>query len=57
MELEKLISVLEISVKRNGEKPLTNLWLLNILKLAKKEIEQEEEMAEQVSTSKDWMWK
>ena len=55
MELEKLISVLEISVKRNGEKPLTNLWLLNILKLVKKELEQEEEMAEQVSTSKDWM--
>lgn len=57
MELEKLISILEISVKRNGEKPLTNLWLLNILKLVKQELEQEEETAEQVNTSKDWMWK
>ena len=57
MELEKLTSVLKISVKRNGEKPLTNLWLLNILKLAKKELEQEEETAEQFDRSEDWIWK
>ena len=33
-----LIEVLEESVKRNGEKPLTNKWLLNILKVTEKNI-------------------
>jgi len=31
-EWDMLIEVLERSVKHNGEKPLTNLWLLNLLK-------------------------
>lgn len=31
---DTLISILEESVRRNGEKPLTNRWLLNILKMA-----------------------
>jgi hypothetical protein len=39
MEEDVLIDILEASVKKNGEKTLTNLWLLNILKLYKKEIE------------------
>lgn len=39
MEEDVLIDILEASVKKNGEKPLTNLWLLNIIKLYKKEIE------------------
>lgn len=29
---DTLIEALEQSVKKNGEKPLTNKWLLNILK-------------------------
>lgn len=34
-ELEALIEILELSVEKNGEKPLTNKWLLNICKLAR----------------------
>lgn len=32
--LEYLKWVLEVSVRRNGEKPLTNAYLLNIVNLA-----------------------
>lgn len=39
-----LIEILEESVKKNGEKPLTNKWLLNILKLAEKRIDQEDDL-------------
>ncbi len=42
MELETLIEILEASVKKNGEKPLTNLWLLNILKMCQTSIELDE---------------
>ena len=42
MELDILISILEKSVEKNGEKPLTNKWLLNILKQVDKQIEQQE---------------
>ena len=34
---ERLIEILESSVKKHGEKPLTNKWLLNILKKAEKQ--------------------
>lgn len=36
---DHLIEVLEQSIKKNGEKPLTNLYLLNILKLTRKRME------------------
>jgi len=39
MELEELIAVLESSVKRHGEKPLTNLWLLNLMKMVADRVE------------------
>jgi len=42
MELETLIEILEASVKKNGEKPLTNLWLLNILKMCQTSAELDE---------------
>ena len=42
MELDILISILEKSVEKNGEKPLINKWLLNILKQVEKQIEREE---------------
>ena len=42
MELDILIEILEASVKKNGEKPLTNKWLLNILKQTERQIEKEE---------------
>jgi len=29
---DDLIEMLQASIKKNGEKPLTNVWLLNILK-------------------------
>lgn len=35
MIIEKLIDILEKSVEKNGEKPLTNKCLLNILKMVK----------------------
>ena len=39
--MKYLIKILERSVEKNGEVPLTNNYLLNILKLAKKmEVEQ-----------------
>lgn len=41
MELETLIEVLEASIKKNGENPLTNLYLLNILKMVDKKLEKE----------------
>lgn len=34
-----LIEILEESVNKNGEKPLTNKWLLNILKLVTKQMQ------------------
>lgn len=43
MNSEALIEILEESVKRNGEKPLTNKWLLNILKMAQR-IEEREDL-------------
>jgi hypothetical protein len=41
-----LIEMLEESVKKNGEKPLTNKWLLNILKLVTKQIENKDAFPE-----------
>ena len=41
-----LIEILEESVKKNGEKPLTNKWLLNILKITTKQIENERDFNE-----------
>ena len=35
--MDDIIAILEKSVERNWEKPLTNLWLLNILKLSQKD--------------------
>ena len=40
--MNKIIEILEASVKKNGEKPLTTLHLLNILKMAER-IEDSEE--------------
>ena len=57
MDIEELIKVLEISVQRNGEKPLTNKWLLNILKLTQKRLEQEEVEAEYYALKQEYIWK
>lgn len=46
MEIEKLIEILEKSVEKNGEKPLTNKWLLNILKQTEKQVEQDKASAD-----------
>lgn len=48
-----LISVLEASVKKNGEKPLTNKYLLNILKKVRNQIERFEEYDKQ-SLDPNW---
>jgi len=42
MELDELIEVLEYSVKKNGEKPLTNRWLLNLLKTTVRNLDRED---------------
>jgi hypothetical protein len=42
-----LIRILEASVKKNGEIPLTNKHLLNILKQARKQIERCEDLNQQ----------
>ncbi len=39
---DSLIEILEQSVKKNGEKPLTNKWLLNILKKVRENIEKDD---------------
>ena len=36
-DIENLIELLEQSVAKNGEKPLTNKWLLNILKMMERQ--------------------
>lgn len=45
MELQTLIKILEESVVRNGEKPLTNKWLLNILRMAERNLSHEQEVS------------
>ena len=35
-DLDYLIDILESSVERHGEKPLTNRWMLNIVKMAQR---------------------
>lgn len=42
-EFDKLIVVLEHSVKKHGEKPLTNLWLLRCMKMVIRAQEKEDE--------------
>ena len=46
MEIQILIEILEHSIKKNGVKPLTNEWLLNILKQTDRQIEKEEAKAD-----------
>ena len=41
MELHTLIEILEKSIEKNGEKPLTNKWLLNIFKQADRKTQKE----------------
>lgn len=45
-EWEALLRVLEISVKRNGEKPLTNKWLLNCMYMVERSMQQHEDTIE-----------
>lgn len=42
-DTEAIIKMLELSVEKNGEQPLTNKWLLNIIKMAlSKKVKQDE---------------
>lgn len=43
MELEAVIQILEVSVRKNGEIELTNKHLLNILKIATRYLEIEDD--------------
>jgi hypothetical protein len=49
-----LIEMLEESVRKNGEKPLTNKWLLNILKKVVKKIDNEDNFSETFDSNLDW---
>lgn len=40
--LPYIIEILEQSVSKHGEKPMTNQWLLNILKMADRKMEEDE---------------
>ena len=51
-----LINLLEESVKKNGEKPLTDRWLLNILKNVTKQLEYEEDMPDEIILSDKWYY-
>lgn len=44
MELEYLEEVLEKSVELHGEQPLSNNWLLNIIRVAIRKAERDEEI-------------
>jgi len=52
MEAWRLIQILETSVERNGEIPLTNRHLLNIIKM----LERHEGQEEYLDGSPEW-WK
>lgn len=39
---DALVRVLSASVEKNGEKPLTNKWLLNIMRHAERQHQREE---------------
>lgn len=42
-EFYVLQEILEASVEKNGEQPLTNKWLLNIINMLEKQIDREDE--------------
>lgn len=44
MSYATIIDVLEESVKKNGEQPLTNSWLLNIMRMAERWDARDKEM-------------
>ena len=52
--LQAQIDVLEKSVEKNGEKPLTNKWLLSILKQTQRKIEKEEADADFYVHDPNW---
>ena len=49
-----LIETLEASVKKNGEIPLTNKHLLNILKIVQNKIERFDDINWGITFSSDW---
>jgi hypothetical protein len=51
--MENLIEILEESVMRNWEKPLTNKWLLNILKMSREKDENDEHYYDIIGASVD----
>lgn len=51
---EYIIELLEESVKKNGEKPLTNKWLLNILKKTTRDLDYEDDMPDESSLPDNW---
>jgi hypothetical protein len=54
IDLIVLMEILERSVEKNGEKPLTNLWLLNILKMVENQMAKNEEQDSYGYCDSDW---
>lgn len=54
IDIDTLIEVLEASISRNGEKPLTNRWLLNIIKQVRNSQELEEEWEDRTNMAADY---
>jgi hypothetical protein len=52
-DMNLLLGILEESVAKNGEKPLTNLWLLNLLKMEQAKAEALEQESDLLSSEFD----
>lgn len=53
-DLDDVIAILEASVRRNGEQPLTNRWLLNILRMVQRHQNEDSEGPPGVSGEEFW---
>ena len=53
-ECSKFREIMEESIKKNGTQPLTNLWLLNIIKLVDKHSEHQENIHNNMIFDPNW---
>jgi hypothetical protein len=54
--IDTIIDILEKSINKHGDKPLTLLHLVNILEMAKRNIELENRIADAKHGYENWMW-
>ena len=53
-DVTELIDILEKSIKKNGDKPLTLSHLLNILKMVQRKKDKEEELGDLIQNDPSW---